>query len=589
MRRRDAIAALIAGSLIVLGLMAVFAVEISDNQSRSRSDITSQARQRVVLVSGLIDAVFAAESQPGSQLVATYSSRVVADRVMEQNRGAFQYVALLDSSGRLLAHSSGFTALAAASLNSPSVISMIRRGDRWALGDVRPDGRDGVINFATQIATPFGERILVNGVAPRSLSVLTTGELRKVPGLQGQHQLLVDGNGVVIASTNPKRPPGYLFRTPGQLQALSHQSGIVNGRYFDQVGLANTTWKIIMSVPEGAFFASVSGARHWLPWLIFAVLALVGIVAVALARRALRDSRRLEDTNRQINAANRDLGDARASLEEMNGALTVSNQALEVRAQALVRSNEELEQFAAIASHDLQEPLRKVRTFTERVSETEADRLSETGADYLRRANASAERMQKLIEDLLKFSRVATSVTAFAPVDLAQVTAEVLEDLEDQVRRGGAIVRVAELPVISADGPQMRQLIQNLLSNAIKFSRAGVLLEVDVEAVVEDGLLTMVVRDNGIGFDAKYNLRIFQVFERLNGRGAYEGTGIGLALCQKIAKRHAGGVVAVGVPGEGSTFTVTMATQLTGAVNGAIPPGGPDFADPLEQEGYVAA
>lgn len=575
--------------MIVLGLMAVFAVEIFDSQSGSRSDIKSQAHQRVLLVSGLIDAVFAADGRPGPQLAATYATRVVSDRVMEHNRGTFRYVALLDSSGRLLAHSHGFTAPAAANLNGPSVVSMIRAGDPWALGNVRPYGRDGVVNFATRIPTAFGERILVNGYAPRSLSTLTTGELRQVPGLQGHHQLLVDGNGVVISSTNPKRPPGYVFHTPSQLQALSHQSGRVNGRYFDQVGLANTTWKIIMSVPQGAFFASVNGTRHWLPWLIFTAFALVGIVAVALARRALRDSRRVEETNRELKESNHDLGQAQVSLEELNGALNESNQALELRAEALVRSNDELEQFASIASHDLQEPLRKVRTFTERVSETEADRLSDTGADYLRRANASAERMQKLIEDLLKYSRVATQVTAFAPVDLAQVTAEVLEDLEDQVRRGGAVVRVGELPVINADGPQMRQLIQNLLSNAIKFSRKGVTLEAGVDATVEAGLMTLVVRDNGIGFDAKYNLRIFRVFERLHGRGTYEGTGIGLALCQKIAKRHAGTVVAFGVPGEGSTFTVTIPTQVTEAVDAAVPPGETDFADASEQDDCVAA
>ena len=231
------------------------------------------------------------------------------------------------------------------------------------------------------------------------------------------------------------------------------------------------------------------------------------------------------------------------------------------RAAELARSNEELEQFASIASHDLQEPLRKVRTFTQQVTVTESGNLSDKGRDYLERANGAAERMQKLIEDLLRFSRVSTHARPFAPVDLGAITHEVLEDLDFEVERSGAVVHVGDLPTIKGDALQLRQLMQNLLSNALKFRRADVVPEIAIDAAVAGDTATITVRDNGIGFEPQYSLRIFRVFERLHGRGSYPGTGIGLALCRKIVERHGGTIVADSVPGAGSTFVVTLPTN----------------------------
>jgi light-regulated signal transduction histidine kinase (bacteriophytochrome) len=166
--------------------------------------------------------------------------------------------------------------------------------------------------------------------------------------------------------------------------------------------------------------------------------------------------------------------------------------------------------------------------------------------------------MQTLIEDLLKFSRVATHGRAFAPVDLGEITRGVLQDLELHIARAGAVVRLGELPVLNADQLQLRQLMQNLVSNALKFRREGVTPEVGIDAVVFEDQVQITVRDNGIGFEPQYGQRIFRVFERLHGRGAYPGTGIGLALCRKIVERHGGRIVADGEPGAGATFTVTL-------------------------------
>jgi signal transduction histidine kinase len=567
MRRREAVAALIAGALIILALLAVFAVDLSNNQARSRGAVEAQAHQRAVLVAGLIDSVFGAVSRPGPQPLAEYSRPVVPNRVLERNRGSDVYLVLLDTNGGVLASSRGFTPQARAGLakGAHSALAMIRAGQRWALGNVEPYGDGGVVDFASRISTPLGTRILVRGFRPDALSAFTTSDLEKVPGVNGAHHLLLDGNGIVIASTNPKRPPGYHFHTPTQIKVLTHPSGSVGGHYFDQVPLGSTTWRVLLAAPESEFFASVSGTNRWLPWLIFGAFALVALVALALAARILRSN---------------DL------VVEANAQLAESNAELERRARELARSNAELEQFASIASHDLQEPLRKVRTFTERVRELDADTLSDRGLDYLQRANTSAERMQRLIEDLLVFSRVAMQTRPFTPVDLGQVTHDVLEDLDDLVRRSGARVTVGALPTINADAPQMRQLMQNLISNALKFRREDTTPEVDISAATDGDWVTIVVRDNGIGFETQYARRIFRVFERLHGRGAYPGTGIGLALCRKIADRHGGSVRAQSIVGEGSTFTVRLPINRTEAVSEAAAPRG---GEPIEhEEPYVA-
>ena len=410
-----------------------------------------------------------------------------------------------------------------------------------------PYGEHGVVNLAVVLKTAAGKRTLVTGFKPSALGAFIGGELAKIPGVKGARNYLLDGSRKVLASTDPARKAGYVFSDPDEAAVLARPNGEADGRYYDQAGITNSTWRVVLTAPEGPLFASVSGLRKWVPWTIFVAFALVGVAALWLGRRTLR--------------ANEEIGEKNAELGRVNAELADTNAMLARRAAELARSNEELAQFASIASHDLQEPLRKVRTFTQQVTVMEADALSDKGRDYLERANAAAERMQKLIEDLLRFSRVSTHARPFAAVDLGAVTREVLEDLELEVERSGATVHVGELPVINGDDLQLRQLMQNLLSNALKFRREDVAPEITIDARVAGDTATITVRDNGIGFEPQYNRRIFRVFERLHGRGTYPGTGIGLALCRKIAERHGGSIVADSVPGAGSTFTVTLPTN----------------------------
>lgn len=232
----------------------------------------------------------------------------------------------------------------------------------------------------------------------------------------------------------------------------------------------------------------------------------------------------------------------------------------------LARSNRELEDFAFVASHDLQEPLRKIIAFGDRLTSGANERLTPEGRDFVGRMRSAAVRMQELIDDLLAYSRVTTRAQPFEPVALEPVVAEVLADLEMRLEATDARVDVGSLPTIEADRPQMRQLFQNLLSNALKFHRPGVAPEISIrggiEAAAGDGRrCRLEVADNGIGFEEKYLDRLFKPFHRLHGRDAYEGTGIGLAICKKIADRHGGAITARSSAGEGATFVVTLPVE----------------------------
>ena len=239
--------------------------------------------------------------------------------------------------------------------------------------------------------------------------------------------------------------------------------------------------------------------------------------------------------------------------------------ALHRQAAELARSNGELEQFAYVASHDLQEPLRKIQAFGDRLKTKYAAALPAEGVDYLERMQNAANRMQTLINDLLTLSRVATHARPFVHVDLSDVARLVLSDLESRIEQLDAEVTVEQLPVVVAERLQMSQLLQNLIGNGLKFHKPGVPPRVSVKAdLVRDpngaaeDVWRITVEDNGIGFDEKYSDRIFQVFQRLHGRNEYEGTGIGLAICRKITERHGGTIAAYSTPGAGSRFVVIL-------------------------------
>jgi signal transduction histidine kinase len=535
----------VISACIVLAVTTVFAIELSDTQAKSKSGIEVQVHQRAVLAEALIGSLFQTVQQDVPQDSKTYGAATVSDETLNTQLGKQSgFLALVDRHGTVLASSSSFTAQARSGLPASGVLTLIHAGHPYALGNLTPYEKTGVIEIAVPFPTQYGTRILITGFTPGALSAFIAGELKQIPGVKGAHNYLIDGNDTVLATTNPGAAVGRVVPGSGAVQTLQQASGDVRGYYFDQVVVKNSHWRVLLVAPDAPLFASVTGFHQLLPWLIFVAFAFVALAALVLGYRVLRSSDQLQAVNTKIEKVNRDLTGANATLER--------------RATELARSNEELDQFASIASHDLQEPLRKVRTFTEQLVVTEGDSLSEQGRDYLQRANAAAERMQKLVEDLLRFSRVTTQAHAFEPVDLSEAARQVVVDLEVQIEDTGAMVRIGALPTISADELQIRQLLQNLLSNALKFQGKGTTPQVAIDAVMGDDSVQLTVRDNGIGFDPRYSLRIFRVFERLNGRTEYPGTGIGLALCRKIVERHGGKIVAESEVDVGSTFTVTL-------------------------------
>jgi light-regulated signal transduction histidine kinase (bacteriophytochrome) len=271
-----------------------------------------------------------------------------------------------------------------------------------------------------------------------------------------------------------------------------------------------------------------------------------------------------------------------AALGRVNQQLAESHHRLELRAGELARSNAELEQFASVASHDLQEPLRKVQTFGEQLETKYGSVLPDDGLDHLRRMRNASARMQSLIDDLLSFARVTTRVQPFERVELHAIAQEVAGDLEVYVEALGANLEIGPLPGLEADPLQMRQLLQNLMANALKFHRPDVAPRVRVEGDQRAGAAVITVSDNGIGFEDRHRERIFRVFERLHGRTSYDGTGIGLALCRRIVERHGGTISARGVAGEGATFTIVLPLEHVDA--GRREPTGPPQAAAEERK-----
>ncbi len=304
--------------------------------------------------------------------------------------------------------------------------------------------------------------------------------------------------------------------------------------------------------------------------LAISVLLVVGIALIAplflsmrQTQQELRQAR--DELEERVKERTAELSAANAQLTREVAERRRAEQALVAKTAELERSNRELEQFAYVASHDLQEPLRKIVGFGDRLEAHYGAALDAEARDYLHRMADAALRMQALIVALLNYARVTTAGKPFEPVDLGEVLTEVIGDLEMRIEQTEAQVEVGELGTVEADPVQMRQLFQNLVGNAIKFHAPerppvvrvwGELLPAGADGAGD--YYQVAVQDNGIGFDEKHLEEIFGVFRRLHGRGEYEGTGIGLAICRKIVERHAGTITADSVPSEGSTFKVVL-------------------------------
>jgi len=407
---------------------------------------------------------------------------------------------------------------------------------------------------------------------------------------KGGQAFIVSRDGQVIAHTDPQVVLANtdLRAQPQLLASLQNPDVTWSGSYQNFLGMdvvaatasiPGTSWVIVTELPQREAFAATARMLPalWLGMTLFGILAisLAGIYINTMIVRPITSLRlgalRIGqgDRDQRIGVIRRDeVGQLAEAFNAMAGDLQESYQDLEhkvaMRTEDLARSNAELEQFASVASHDLQEPLRMVTTYLELLRLRLGDRLDGEAGEFMDFAADGANRMSTLIKDLLEYSRVGTRGMPFRPVNFEVVLSWTLTNLNVAIDETGAIITHDPLPTVAADETQMIQLIQNLLGNAIKF-RGELPLEIQVGAERcagssrgEADTWLFSVRDNGIGIEPQYSERIFQIFQRLHSRHEYPGTGIGLAVCRRIVERHSGRIWVESTPDQGSTFYFTL-------------------------------
>jgi signal transduction histidine kinase len=541
-----------AGVAIVL--LATFAIALAATQRSARDDVADRFHDRAARAAAVTQSLFLVANTIGeNELSKNYGAERVSKAQLDAESAADNnlYAALIGPRGELLAATN--TTPPAVMSHLRSVPSHIRRavaGQQIALSDVLTTVIPGtpVIEYATSFKTRFGRRTLVTGLPGQFLGLFLGGLLARGPNAEPAATYILDSNGRIVGAPGVRKGAGTP-REPGLLSAYRQRregtfSSAGSERYLTLAPIPGTPWRIAMSASTERLYASVSGTHILIPWLLFAALVIAAVAAFFLVARLLA-------ADREVEGAYRELSGSHVALEH-------SNAQLNVRAAELVRSNTDLEQFASIASHDLQEPLRKVQAFGEQLELGWSDQLGEEGQEHVARMRRAASRMQALIDDLLQFARIATDGAQFAPVPLDAVVAAAQSDLELALAETRGEVLVEPLPTVMGDHRQIEQIFCNLLANAIKFRRPDVPPVVHIAARTHDGCAEVSVTDNGIGFEDAYRERIFGIFERLHTREHYPGTGIGLALCRRILERHGGSIEAHGEPNEGTTIVLTL-------------------------------
>jgi signal transduction histidine kinase/CheY-like chemotaxis protein len=522
-RRRPALVALIVAGLVTLALLTVFAIELSNTQAKSKNDVKARVHERAVLAAALIDSLFQTVLQQIPQDEATYGARVVSDGTMEAKRQQNLYLALLDGRERVLASSSGFTAQAESNLRRSAALALVRAGHPYALGNLLPYGRSGVINLAVRFPTRYGNRILLSGVSPSLLGLFLSGEVRRIPGVKGAHNYVLDSDNTILASNNTAAPVGHRFNTPAQVQALLHASGDRNGHYYDQVPISNSSWRVVLAAPDGPLFASVSGLRQWVPWLIFIAFALVAAVALFLGVRVL------QSTERELVEA--------------------------------YRASEMKSSFVANMSHEIRTPLNGVIGMINLLSDT---RLTTEQREYVNVAKSSGDALLTVINDILDIARIEAGrlqieQEEFDPHEAVEMSCDMVA--ATAAAKGLVLQSFVHEDVphtVRGDRMRVGQILVNLVANAVKFTEQGeVVVEVSVaNREQSEAMLRFEVRDTGIGIARERIDRMFEAFSQADARTTrmFGGTGLGLAISRELTRLMGGSIGAESEPGHGSTF-----------------------------------
>jgi signal transduction histidine kinase len=543
--------------LCVLAVVLTLAELVSSSQSASRGS----ARER--FASGAV-----VRSQLTASLLSTSSAalRAAAPKIAPNGKALARlattshlgYAAILSGDGRVLAVSSGAPSSVARRLAArPAYVRQALSGRVWLSGLLpAATGGQAMLDWATPFPSPAGRRVLVEGFPAKTLAGFLTSFLSQ--GSSGRAIYVVDSKRDLIASSTSAGLPSGAALPVALRQAKDLSARTIGGRFVASAAINGSGWQLVVAQPTSQLYPGIAGSRSWFLWAIVLLAGAVGIASLFPLRRSQVRAAELARAHAEVTALN----------ETLEAKVAERTELAERRAHALARSNAELEQFASVAAHDLQEPLRKIRMYCERVVRRQDEVPEEIRADVTRMESA-AGRMQTLISDLLDLARVNSRGRELVAIDLDEVAREVLNDLEANIADAGASVEIESLPVVLGDAVQLHQVLQNLLSNALKFHRDDVALHVRVRTESsEGGRCVIAVEDNGIGFDDKYSERIFGTFQRLHGRGAYEGTGIGLSIARKIAWRHDGEITATGREGNGATFRLTLPLAASSSLPG---------------------
>jgi signal transduction histidine kinase len=542
----------------IVALFAVFAVVLlgvgswllADSQSKDRQNLRDRYAVGAEIAADTLNGLFGAAIGPSLPRYSQLYSGPVPTAEMEAFAKQQQalYLALLDQSGRVIAATSRAPADAGSQL-----VGRFDAKHLFVLGDVRRDTGQPVLESA--IRFPTGRttaRILVSGSSLKVFGPFLSGAVSKLVRFGGE-AYVVDGHGQVlgaVSAKHPKRPPPP---SPELIkQIATHETGFYDRdgkeQFFSAQPVSSSDWHVAVSAPTDELYQPASGVSRWLPWVVLAILALALVAIGVLVRRAVEAGARIAGINSQLEASQDRLRDRAIELQASNAELQ--------------RSNAELEQFAYVASHDLSAPLRAVAGFSQLLGVRYQGKLDDDADEFIKHMQDGVDRMQRIIDDLLAYSRVDRSGLQPEELDLDKMLDEVLQGLRPDIEERGAEVTREPLGRACGEPGQLSQVLQNLIANGIKFTAPGVAPRVHVSAQRADDRVRVSVRDNGIGVDPAHIEQIFKMFQRLHGADEYEGTGIGLAIAKKIIDRHDGRIDIEPEPGGGTVFSFDIPAEM---------------------------
>jgi len=529
-------------------LLGVFGYVLANSQTASRHEAQQRFLAQATIAAGLTKAIFSATVAPEVAAASkAYGGATVDPRTLtaltRSSRLAYAYIAGPD--GQVLAASPGAPALASGTPGVASVaVAQALGGHEWFSDLFRGSHGQYLIDQAIPFSTGFGRRVEVLAYPASLLAGFLSSYLVGALPDKTSQGFVLDGHGRIVGSSVSGVAAGKLPST--QFLAIlasapvasavqgeynvSISTGRRGARYVVAAPISGSDWRVGITEPTSTLYPADVGSQWWVIWLVFVAFALAALGCLYLLRRSLGGAAQLVKQAHHVEVVN-------AELQATNG---------------------ELNAFSYSVSHDLRAPLRAIDGFSRIVIEDNEGTLTDSQRRYLDLVRDNTQVMGALIDDLLSFSRLANQ-----PLNRRTVrTAELVEDLERELvgEQSGRIVEFTngELPAVQADPALLRQVFANLLGNAVKYTRQRERPEITVDSERRDGEQVFMVRDNGVGFDMRYAEKLFQVFQRLHRAEEYEGTGVGLAIVQRIVTRHGGRVWAESKLDEGATFYFTL-------------------------------